>query len=259
MENQDAEAKFAQKIVDCINLLRNDASQFITLLEQRANTYDGLAYSDSKGVRFKSHEGKEAVEEAIMEISSVGALNELKRVERLDVTAQEHCDYLVSSGNLSHTGENNLTFVRRLEKHCSWSGKVVQIIGSYCSSPEDFVLQWLIDDTIRAKNNRRALMNPSLKKIGAAFSSSHKKSGTLAVIILATEIGPKGAELIPPHHDNELHKRLPENLRELPTGAREMMVTRLTVLECGKTKQTFKATYTMVDGTTNTEVKEIYN
>lgn len=259
MENQDAEVKFAQKIVDCINLLRNDTSHFIQLLEQRANTYEGLVYSDSKGVRYKSHEGKEAVEEAMMEISTVGALTEVKRTEKLDVTAQEHCDYLIGSGHLGHMGENNLTFVRRLEKHCSWSGKVVQLIGTSCSSPEDFVVQWLVDDTIRAKNNRRALMNPSLKKIGAAFASAHKKCGTLAVIILATEVGPKGAELIPPNTNPELYHKLPEKLRELPTGAREMLVTRLVVNEFGKTKQTFKANYTMIDGTTTTDTKEIYN
>jgi Cysteine-rich secretory protein family len=258
MENHDAELKFAQKIVDSVNLLRNDASQYIKLLEQRANTYTGLAYSDSKGVCYRSHEGKEAVEEAIMEISSVGTLTEVKRVERLDVTAQEHCDYLVNSGNLSHYGENNLSFVKRLENHCSWSGKVVQILGSYCSSPEDFILQWLIDDSITAKNNRRALMNPSFKKIGAAFSSSHRKSGTVAVVILATEIGPRDVDLIPPRHHPELYYKLPDKLKELPPGAREMMVTRLTVKEYNKMKDTYKAVYTMFDGSTTTDVKDVF-
>ena len=61
----------AKEIATLINQLRKDPKGFAAHVKKRLETYDGVNFTDSSGVKYRSMEGKDACNEALVSVEYI--------------------------------------------------------------------------------------------------------------------------------------------------------------------------------------------
>lgn len=244
-----AEQLTVEAVVQMINQVRRDPPAFIPSLQKRLDTYKDMNYSDATGGTFKSVDGPEAVREAIAALQSCPSLQELKVDGLMNDCAKGHCDYLSLKGSIEHIGEGGTTIGRRLDKFGIWTGKISETISVQAITPEDVLIKWLIDDGIKSRGHRKAILEPQFKKVGVGISLSHKTFKTFVVAMFAINFGAKDSPDAPlPEENQKILDEIPEELKKIPEGCQTVTVTKRVMWEGEKSTVKYYAKYNMKDG-----------
>ena len=134
----------------------------------------------------------------------------MTRMPGMDKAAQDLADFNGESGKTGHAGKNESKMGERLDTHGKWIGKVGEIIGVIPVNGLDFVLQWIIDDGVKDRGDRKTILNPEFTKFGVACSK-HKIYKTMAVVTFAADYVEKAVALA---GDAAWRKALRASLRE---------------------------------------------
>jgi uncharacterized protein YkwD len=256
MENNE----IAKEIGKLINDLRRDPKAFSANVKKRLDTYEGVNFTDCAGVKYRSQEGKECCNEALVAIESSKPLPELVLSEGLTKCAQAHANDLSETGETGHSGSDGSNMGRRIDKYGQWSGKVGECIAVQSANALDVILQWIIDDGVKSRGDRKTLLSKDFTKIGIGFNPNHKSYKTCAVVVLAGIFGEVGSSDQPvPVTNEKLMDEMPEELKKMPDGAKGMAVTRKTLIEGEKKKTIYTVKYDMDDGSVKEVVKEYDN
>lgn len=256
----DGSNPLAKEIATLINQLRKDPKGFAAHLKKRLESYDGVNFTDSSGTKYRSMEGKDACNEALVAVESHQPLPELLLSDGLNRCAQDHCDDLSRTGETGHTGSDGSNMGKRIDRYGSWSGKVGECIAVQSTTALDFVLQWLIDDGVKSRGDRKTLFSKDFTKFGVGYTPAHKTYKTCAVVVFAGVFGEAGTQDAPvPVQNDKLMDEMPEELKKMPDGAKGMSVTRKTLIEGDKKKVIYTVKYDMEDGTQKEVVKEYNN
>lgn len=251
------ESGIAQEIAKLINEMRKDPKGFAAHVKKRLETYEGMNFTDGAGTKYKSIEGKDACNEALVSLESVQPVPEMILAEGLSKCAQSHCDDLSTTGETGHTGSDGSNMGKRIDNFGSWSGKVGECISVLSTTALDFVLQWVIDDGVKSRGDRKTLLSKDFTKFGVGFNPAHKTYKTCAVVVLAGVFGEEGGQDAPiPAQNDKLMDEMPEELKKMPEGAKGMSVTRKTLIEGDKKKVIYTVKYDMEDGSQKEVVKE---
>lgn len=247
----------AKEIAVLINQLRKDPKGFAQHLKKRQDSYEGQNFTDCAGTKYKSVEGKDACNEALISLESIQPLPELFVADGLSKCAQAHCDDLAATGETNHTGSDGSNMGKRIDRFGSWSGKVGECIAVLSTTAMDFVLQWLIDDGVKSRGDRKTILSKDFTKFGVGYHPTHKTYKTCAVVVFAGVFGEEGETDAPvPAQNEKLMDEMPEELKKMPEGAKGMAVTRKTLIEGDKKKIIYTVKYDMEDGSTKEVVKE---
>lgn len=252
MEQDFNPEQTAIEIAKYINELRKNPNAFMVHVQKRLDSYQGKNF-DQSGVLFQSAEGKDAPEECLASLENMKPKAEMTRMAGMDKAAQDLADFNGETGKTGHAGKNDSKMGERLDTHGKWIGKVGEIIGVIPVNGLDFVLQWIIDDGVKDRGDRKSILNPEFTKFGVACAK-HKIYKTIAVITFAADYVDKDADgKLPdgvgptPTTNEELKNTMPDELKVLPEDAEGMSINRKVVTESGVTKTIYNITYTLKD------------
>ena len=205
----------ADDIVKYINMARANPSEWIEVLKERHASFEGKVFKTSDGTKYQSAEGPEAVDEALACFENAKAKSELERVPGLDKAAQELCEFNGETGGTSHIGKDDSRMGERIDRYGKWIDKIGECVAVQPTCGKDFVLQWVIDDGVKSRGDRKTVLNAEFTKIGV-FSCKHKIYGTTAVCVFAKDFIPKDAEGNIPEHEEAAPKQNDQLLETMP-------------------------------------------
>ncbi len=152
-----------------INRARTDPAGYARHLRQFRTKFRGTLFrlpeSDSY---MRTQEGVRAVDEAIRALLRQRPLPPLAWSDGLAVAAQELVDEQGETGRTGHEIGSRFELRRRVERHGAWSGEIGEAIYYGPREPRLVVMQLLIDDGVRGRGHRKALLNPAFRQAGAA-------------------------------------------------------------------------------------------
>jgi hypothetical protein len=261
MENEFDPVTCADQIAKYINEIRKNPQSFMTHVQARLDTYEGKNF-DQSGVLFQSAEGKDAPEECLASLENMRPKQEMTRMPGLDKAAQDLANYNGETGKTGHSGKEDSRMGERMDMYGKWIGKVGEIIGVIPVNGLDFVLQWMIDDGVKTRGDRKTILNPEFGKFGVACAK-HKIYKTIAVITFAKDYVEKDADgKLPdnvgpePKTNDELKNTMPDELKKLPDDAEGMTIKRKVITESGETKTIYTLIYQLKEGGTREVTKE---
>ena len=142
-------------------------------------------------------------------------------MEGLDKAAADLANYNGESGKTGHFGEGESRMGERMDVYGKWIGKCGEIVGVIPHTGLDFVLQWMIDDGVKTRGDRKSILNKEFTKFGVA-TAKHKIYETIAVVTFARDYVEKDADgNLPPEAiqeaqtNDKLKDTMPEELKEL--------------------------------------------
>jgi uncharacterized protein YkwD len=139
-------------------------------------------------------EGISAVDELIQVLEHTTAMQPLSLSHPLHLAAREHVLDIGPNGVVSHTGTDGSSPTDRTERFGSWLGSVGENISFGHDSPDEVVLQFLIDDNVPGRGHRVAVLNPEFKVVGM-WLGTHTKFAHCSTVVFAGGMGPKLIEL----------------------------------------------------------------
>lgn len=180
-----------QEIYHEINNLRTDPSSFATRFESELASFKSNNAKHRKGaVPVMTREGFSAAEEALTAIRKASGLEQLHWSEGLSRAAQSHCNDTGSLGIVGHIGSRENTLQDRLEKYGKWSDCIAEALDYGSVDGFEVVMSFLIDDGLKTRPHRNALLNPRFKRIGVGMGP-HSEYKTLASVVFAGEFTDK--------------------------------------------------------------------
>ena len=235
-------------ILEQINKARASPEDFMVKVQERLNSYDGKNFTVDDQV-YQSFEGEEAPKEAIAALQITQPKEQLERCAGLDQAAADLASYLGETGEVSHTGKDGTRMGDRISAHGKWTGKIGEIIGVQPESGLNFVLQWIIDDGVKTRGDRKSILSPDFTRVGVA-ACAHKTYKTVAVVVFSEAFAGEGETLPEPEvkENPDLIKSLPDGLNELPDDAKGMTVKKNMTQIDGQWTTKFIITYQLNDG-----------
>lgn len=257
MDNQSLDFdQIGNEIVEYINIARAQPEDFMTKIQMRLNSYDGKNFKVGEQI-FLSFEGTDAPKEAIAALQVSQAKEPLERCPGLDAAAMDLAKFLGETGEVSHKGKDESRMGDRISAQGKWTGKIGEIIGVQPDSGLNFVLQWVIDDGVKTRGDRKSILSGDFTRMGVAVCA-HKTYQTVAVVVFAEAFAGEGEELPESEvkENPDLISSLPDGLDKLPEDAKSMTVKKnLTQVE-GKWTTKFVINYQLNDGGEREIIKE---
>eukprot|EP01097_Dermamoeba_algensis_P003704 TRINITY_DN2536_c0_g1_i3.p1 TRINITY_DN2536_c0_g1~~TRINITY_DN2536_c0_g1_i3.p1 ORF type:complete len:483 (+),score=158.04 TRINITY_DN2536_c0_g1_i3:3167-4615(+) len=168
-----------------LNKARVTPQLYAQSLKELLPNYEGLKYKipGSKYARI-TKEGTSALEEAISFLNTVEPSPALELSEEFSRSCFDLCDDQGPSGGVGTTLSDGTPADQRLVRYGAWKKKVTEIINYGGLTPQDIVQQWLIDDGVSDRSNRRDVLDPVFKTVGIS-SGPHAKAMRMTVVSLA--------------------------------------------------------------------------
>ena len=272
-------AKTQEEIIKHLQQLRTDPSSFKEYLQARLDSFEGDYYI-SGNKKIKAREGPDAVKEAIEFIKTQEKLPKFELGNKpLEISAKTHCEDMCKNDLTGHKGSDNSTTSERISRVGNWQGAVGQCIGLQQETGLEFVLELLVDDGLKSRNNRKCIFNPLFKMLGVSCGK-HKRYTSCAVVTFANSIlegqGVEATQIENEYNKagfnefgadsqifnfDDMQKALQKDMTFLnkpkPDGATQVSHTiAFKTDEAGKTISVVTFKYMMKDGSVKTEVEE---
>lgn len=184
-EEETRGASRASAVIREMNLARENPQAYVAHLEALRATFDGVSITLPNGVRFRTHEGTRAVDEAIRFLRHAQPLGGLAISNGMSRAAADHCAEQ-AGGGFGHGDP-----AARLARHGACAGGWAENISYGKSSPRDVVLALIVDDGQPGRKHRKNIFNPIYTVSGAAFGA-HARFGTMCTIEFAGGFAERG-------------------------------------------------------------------
>jgi uncharacterized protein YkwD len=180
-----------QEVYKEINNLRTDPSSFSKRFESELLLFKSNNAKHRNGaVPVMTREGVSAAEEALLVLQKASALEQLHWSEGLSRAAQYHCNDTGSLGIVGHIGSRENTLQDRLEKFGRWNDCIAEALDYGSVDGFEVVMAFLIDDGLKTRPHRNALLNPRFKRIGVGIGH-HSEYKTVVSVVFAGEFTDK--------------------------------------------------------------------
>jgi len=151
-----------------INKARTNPSSYIKLVEQRVQAFEGNMLFVSKGelkYKTKTHEGKDAVQEAIKTLEKLSRLPGFEWPKTLSSCALE----VATKIGTKNVDKNQFSSI--IESHGTYGGELKLLRGHFYEhdDAQDLVIHFLVSDGDKNRTSRNILLNQSLKVGGVGI------------------------------------------------------------------------------------------
>ena len=182
-----------EQIYQIHNQIRKNPQSFIPKLKESLNHFREKIYHKPGEDPIQTYEGPEAIEDAIDFLKSQRPVKELILDENISRACKDHAYDIGVKGLTTHEGSDGKNISDRIEKYCEWEGAAAENLDFGFKKAENIILNMIIDDGVKERNQRFNLFHPDFKYIGVG-ANSHRDYGVCAVIGYAVDVRPLGSE-----------------------------------------------------------------
>jgi len=166
-----------------LNAARTDPRAYAERVRDFRGLFTGDRFQRPGEIAVMTQEGVAAVNEAIRFLEAQPALPPLARSTPLDRAAAEHAAEQGRTGRVGHAGADGASPQDRMRRHGRWRATAEAI--AYGPTPEQAVMQLIIDDGVPDRGHRTILFSPTYRLVGAACGP-HPVWRTVCVLNFAT-------------------------------------------------------------------------
>lgn len=255
--------QLAYQIVEEHNKVRTDPNSYIEKIENCIKHFRGDVLYTPGEDPLKTFEGKSAYEEAVEFLKRQKPVGALKHDERLSNACKDHIQDIGPRGLASHESTDGRNVSDRIEKYCEWDGACSENIDFGTKLAEDIVINFIVDDGIPERLQRKNLFNPELNFIGVA-SGDHKEYGNGTVINYVASVrdlgesSPDTKNFISDYLKREAEKKenpqkeknpFQEDDPDAPDTTTSVKIVKTTKIIKGKPKKITRKIYTLTNNT----------
>ena len=152
-----------------VNRARTDPSGYADLLAARLQYYHGARYqAPGDETALQTREGVAAVREAIAALRAARPMPALRLSSGLSHAARDHVRDEGPRGAMAHEGSDGSMPWDRADRYGHWKTRVSENLAFGPASPRDVVEELLIDDGVRDRGHRKAMLDPDLRVAGVS-------------------------------------------------------------------------------------------
>ena len=188
VKGYDTKNTFLHEIQLEINKVRSNPSLYASeVLEPRLKRYIGNLYRNDEGELIITQEGVQAMKECIKALEKTESLDVLEMEKGLYLAAKFLANDQAISGRKGHIASDGSNVQTRIDRYGAFIGSFDEVCVYGLKNPRDIVISLLIDDGVKDRKNRKAILNYNFRKIGIGFSSEYKAPDGSATIIELAE------------------------------------------------------------------------
>jgi len=175
-------AEIERAIVEETNRLRSNPQAYAAELAELRQYFKGNLLKLPGYPALETQEGVAAVDEAIRDLRATAPLPALKISQGLSLGARDHVLDLGPKGKAGHYGTDGSDPFQRMNRYGTWKGSAGENISfSPIATAKWHVRQLVIDDGVRNRGHRKALLNPDYRLTGSACGT-HTVYGQMCVM-----------------------------------------------------------------------------
>ncbi len=178
-----AAANLETDLLNEINRLRTNPALYAATLERYRRYFVGKELHLPGQTTILTGEGVAAVDEAIRVLKGTPAVEVFVGDENLTRAAFDHVRDIAASGEIGHNDSQGETPVERVLRYGVWRGELQELVSYYSPTAPQIIFSLLVDDGVRGRGHRRALLKSNLRSIGIKTGDS-REFGKLCVIVL---------------------------------------------------------------------------
>ena len=150
------------------NEIRKNPQSFIPKLKSVLPCFKNKIYHIPGEEPIQTYEGDEAVHEAIQFLKTQKPVQELILSTELHQACKDHVEDIGPKGITTHEGSDGKNLSDRIEKYCEWDGAIAENLEFGLKTPENIMINLLINDGVQQRFQRSNLFHPELRYIGIA-------------------------------------------------------------------------------------------
>ena len=102
-------------------------------------------------------------------LKNMNPLPPLKYSEEISKACRDHIYDIGPNGLITHEGSDGSNITDRIEKYCEWDGIVAENLDFGFRIGENVVMNMIIDDGVKEKNQRKNIFNKEFNYIGVGL------------------------------------------------------------------------------------------
>jgi len=175
-----------QQVIEEHNKIRTNPSSYIEKLQNSLKYFRSNVFSKPGEDPIQTYEGKAAVEEAIEFLKRQKPVSAFLTDERLNSACLDHINDIGPKGQSTHESSDGKNLSDRIEKYCEWDGACFENLDFGTNFAENIIFNFLVDDGIPERSQRKNMFNADVKYIGVACGSHKEYShGTVVNYIMS--------------------------------------------------------------------------
>ncbi len=177
-------SKMELAVVDELNEARTNPAVFVGYLEERRRALQGTVIKMPRQIPVRTIEGAAAIDEAVEDLKDVADLKSFQVAAGLNEAARAQLADLQEDSSIGHFGRDGSDLKTRLARFGSAKGKCGENICHRGRTARDVVAIFLVDDGVKTRSHRQAVLSKNFKQIGVACGTG-KNAESLCVVIFA--------------------------------------------------------------------------
>ncbi|GAP95507.1 CAP domain-containing protein [Leptolyngbya sp. NIES-2104] len=174
-------------IVNETNRLRSNPQAYAAELAELRHYFKGNILRLPGYLALETQEGVAVVDEAIRDLKATSPLPALTISPGLSLGARDHVLDLAPKGKTGHYGTDGSNPFQRMNRYGTWQGVAGENISfSPIATARWHVMQLVIDDGVKNRGHRKALLNPDYRLTGSACGG-HSVYGQMCVMTYTKE------------------------------------------------------------------------
>ena len=188
-------SKMEQSVVEELNEARTNPKKYAGYLKEQSQAMQGKIIKIKNKTDVRTIEGAPAIEEAIGDLNTVADLGKFQVVEGLTSVARAQLTDLQQDSSIGHFGRDGSDLKTRLARFGAATGKCGENICHRGDTARDVVMIFLVDDGVKSRSHRKAVLSKNFKQIGVACGTG-KKSESLCVVVFAESFKDKNSATV---------------------------------------------------------------
>lgn len=185
-------SKLELAVVDELNEARKNPKKYAGYLEEQRKALKGNIIKMPKQPDLRTIEGASAIDEAVSDLKGTPNLFDFQVADGLTGVARTQLADLQENSSLGHVGKDGSDLKTRIARFGSATGKCGENICHRGKTAREVVIVFLVDDGVKSRSHRKAVLSQNFKQIGVACGAG-KNAESLCVVVFAESFKDKSS------------------------------------------------------------------